>query len=187
LVLTRPQLDTQRKRLLVYATVGVDIFDNAVAAAAAKNTLLSYKDSQVALPYRWFLRTGPEQMLASSREVSLEVLFGLGIAESYILSYTVPITVALELDLDPNRDFHEVQSHASTLLHRFRAGGSIPQPLQEGAQYTVGIEIIRRDTLISEMQRVVAVQSFVIPQWAGIAPLTRDEIRDVLNPKLVRT
>ncbi len=183
LVLTKPQLDMHRKRLLVYATIGVDIFDNAVAAAAAKNKDRSYKSSPTDLPYRWFLRTGPEQMLSSSREVSLEALFGLGVAESYILSYSVPITVALELDLDPSRDFHEVEHHVKTLVHRYRAGGNVPQPLQEGAQYTVGIEICRRD-VSGEGQRVTAVQTFVIPVSSGVGALTREELRDILNPRL---
>ena len=187
LVLTKPQLDTHRKRLLAYATVGVDIFDNSVAALATKSKQpgkVYPKGSGTELPFRWFLRTGPSQMIASSREISLEALFGLGVAESYILSYTVPITVALELDLDPNRDFHEVEHHEKMLVHRYRAGGSVSQPLQEGAQYTIGIEICRRDVPINQ-RLVTALQTFVIPPNSGVAPLTKDELRDVLNPRLV--
>jgi hypothetical protein len=119
----------------------------------------------------------------------METFFALGIARTHVLSYTVPIVVVLEISLDPSDDFSYVEEGAERMLiHRWRAGGVV-SVLEEGVPYVVGIEVMRRDVIPDPAldarrlegtrgERIQAIQAFVIPQGSGIAPLTRNELRD---------
>lgn len=222
LILAKPFFDAQTKRLLVYATVGIDIFDGPSAAihqssrpyyataagasgavvggstsprrAATKNgAVISHlgqlTTSTATIPFRWFLRTTKAHFNdAPSKELPIDTFFALGIAKTHILSYTVPITVNLELNLDPEEDWSHIGSgQERVLVHRWRAGG-VANVLTEGQEYVVGIEIHRRDVPHElsmanggvEGEFIQATQAFVIPVGSGAAPQSRAQMYDML-------
>lgn len=183
LVLARPQFDAASKRLVVFATVGVDLFGSGSAALNQTNQPY-YQQRGVEhapMPFRWFLRTARTSFSQQSVELPIDTFFALGIAKTFVLSYDVPITIGLEVLLDPQQDFSFIaEGMERVLVHRWRGGG-VSSVFEEGQPYVVGIEIRHRETPQSSDRAVQAVQSFVIPVDSGTAPLSRQQLYTMLH------
>ena len=117
LFVAEPRWDPSSKKLVVYATCSCDIFDGTSEAFSISKNAGKHG---VRPPFRWWLRTGSRVAGGVSEDLCLNSMVDLGIATMYVVTRTAPITLCLELDLNPEHNFTVIEA---AVQKRVNAGG----------------------------------------------------------------
>ena len=192
LVLARPQFDEGQRRLAVYATTSLNLFDGKSAAVAvsahgaAGGGSSPSSASEAPAPFRWFLLHGaaPKSVPAAAvfssggrsgaagalRIVPLTAMIRLGLAHVSVVSYSPPVTLCLEIVLPPKRG-----ETSSTIDQRGDAAAvsGLQAGISPGRATAAAIDPLQpgaRYTVGVEVNAddasLCEAVSFVLPSWA---------------------
>ncbi|ORC89856.1 uncharacterized protein TM35_000101240 [Trypanosoma theileri] len=152
------------------------------ALTLSNSTTTSYKNKSL---LRELMQECPDDTF-----LPLDSLLALGIANSWVLSSTPPITISLEIDLNPDRDLDHMDAVEITLLQRYWAlckkdvlGEQLSNYtcLEEGVPYVVGVEVYFGEEENDDMMEhyVLVLRDLVIPHGSNTRQ-TKKELRDLL-------
>jgi hypothetical protein len=206
-ILTRPQHDERAQRILFFATTTMDLFGLASPAHALSRTAVypisrrpradAPRPAGDAPPaFHWFLLHDTVSAAAlrdrgshSLRDVALDAMLAVGVAEVSVVSESTPATLRLEISLSgskiaakPDRKMVDPRQGRPYSSRRTVAdfggdddatdtepvpsadasgarGVAAASALQRGVRYTVGIEVRDCDGMTA-----VEVMSFTIPE-----------------------
>ena len=126
-----PRWEPEARRLVVYATCSADIFDGTSEAFSLSKNV---GKNGVRPPFRWWLRTGHRDAVGGvSEDLCLDGLIDLGIATMHVVTRTAPITLCLEINLNPEHNFTIIEA---AIQKRVSANGKGNQSLFSASNST---------------------------------------------------